>query len=36
MDHKRAVVAYRYHVMDVDTWNEDTVEVFYRRLRMED
>jgi len=33
MTHERAVVAYRYHVIDIDRWPDDVVLVFYNNLR---
>ena len=36
MTDKRAVVAYRYHLTDVDTWTDHAVDVFYNRLQRED
>lgn len=33
MNTERAVVAYRYHVTDIDKWTDDTVHVFYTRLQ---
>ncbi len=36
MTDKRAVVAYRYHLTDVDTWTDHAVDVFYNRLQPKD
>ena len=36
MSHERAVVAYRYHVTDIDTWPQEVVHIFYRRITDKD
>jgi hypothetical protein len=33
MIHERAVVAYRYHVIDIDRWPDAVVQAFYTHLR---
>ncbi len=36
MTDRRAVVAYRYSIPDIDAWTDRAVDVFYRHLTDED